>query len=50
MFGFLIYKRVATLYELKNTYTLEDAYLMLEALYVPMKNEERAVERASHGK
>lgn len=47
MIGFLISQRVATLYELSHKYTLEEAYMMQEAVYVPMQNENIAAERAS---
>lgn len=45
--GQLVSARVATLNELKTVYSLEDAYLMFEAVYVPKQNEWLANERAS---
>ena len=44
--GQIIGERLATLNELKTIYSLEDAYMMFEALYVPRQNERLANERA----
>lgn len=44
--GQLVSEKVATLHELKTVYTLEDAHLMYEALYVKGQNEWLANERA----
>lgn len=45
--GQLIGEKVATLNELKTVYSLEDAYMMFEAVYVPKQNEWLANERAA---
>ena len=47
MMGQIIWARVATLDELKSIYSLEDAYLMYVAIYVPRQNEWLANERAA---
>ena len=42
----LIYSRVCTLWELQNLYSLHDAMMMLESIFVPRYNEWREMKRA----
>ncbi|MBR2505364.1 MAG: transcription elongation factor GreA [Bacilli bacterium] len=44
LIGQIIAEKVATLHELKTVYTLEDLYIMFEAIIVPKYNEYIAVE------
>lgn len=45
MVGQIIYQKVATLHELQTVYTLEDLYIMYEAIAVPMYNEYMQIEK-----
>lgn len=45
MVGQLIYQKIATLHELQTVYTLEDLYIMYEAIAVPMYNEYIQIEK-----
>ena len=43
LIGTLVANRIATLYELKSIYSLEDAMDMYEALIIPRYNEWKAM-------
>lgn len=44
MVGQIIYQKIATLHELQTVYSLEDLYIMYEAIAVPMYNEYTQIE------
>lgn len=47
MVALIVSRGAATLHELRTIYSLEDAYLIWESVYIPLLNESLAAEDAA---